>query len=82
MHINWFTWILSFDDCICYMENLGVTRIIQFSQRNGNLPLPRKKRGNYHIWWDSWEFNTGAETIMVTTIIIIYYYYYIQERNN
>ena len=49
MYIKWFTWIIFFDDNIYYTKILGVTRIIQFSQCNGKLPLSRRKQGNYVV---------------------------------
>ena len=49
IYINWFDWILFFDDRICYTKKSGVTRVIKFSQRNGKLPLQRQKQGNYPV---------------------------------
>ena len=46
MYIKWFTRIIFFDDHICY-EKIEVTRILQFSQRNGRSPLTWQKQGNY-----------------------------------
>ena len=51
----------NFCDFICYTKKLVVTRIIQFSQRNGKLPSPQWKQGNYpvipiyakHYWYDN-----------------------------
>ena len=48
-YINWFTWIIFFGDHICYMKKLGAIRILQFSQRNGKLPLPWRNQGNYMV---------------------------------
>ena len=41
MYIKWFTWIIFFYDHIFYTKTLVVTRILQFSQRDSKLPLPR-----------------------------------------
>ena len=48
MHINWFIWIIFF--MIVYdIQKLGVTIILQFSQRNGKLSSPCWKQGNYPV---------------------------------
>ena len=49
MYINWFNWIIFFHDPICYTKILGVRIILQLSQRNGKLPSPRWKQGNYLV---------------------------------
>ena len=35
--------------CICYLKKLGVTIILQFSQRNGKLTLPWKRQVNHPV---------------------------------
>ena len=53
MYIKWVTWIILFDDHIRYMKKLGVTRILQFSKRNGKSTFTKVKKGqlpgNYHL---------------------------------
>ena len=49
MYINWFAWIIFFDDCIFYTNKSRVTIIIQFSQCNVKLTLPRLKQDNYTV---------------------------------
>ena len=44
VHLHFFL-----NDSICYTKKLGVTRILQFSQHNSKLPLPRWKQGNYPL---------------------------------
>ena len=41
IYINWFTRIIFFHSRICYTKKWVVTRILQISQCNGKLPLPR-----------------------------------------
>ena len=47
--MNVFIWITFFDDCICYTKESGVMSIILFFQRNGKVPLPWWKHGNYPV---------------------------------
>ena len=49
MYINWSTWIIFIRDYICYTKNWGQQELSRFSQRNGKLPLPRRKQGNYPV---------------------------------
>ena len=61
MYINWFTWIIYIDDHICYIKKWGEREFSVFSQRNGKLPLPQWKQGNYlvipiYAWWHIWVF--------------------------
>ena len=42
MYIKLFTWIIYFDNIICYTKNPGLMIILKFSQRDGKLPLPQK----------------------------------------
>ena len=44
MYINWFTWILFFDDPLCYMK-IGGKDNLQFYHNNVILPLTRLKQG-------------------------------------
>ena len=49
MYINGFTRIIFFSLLYIWYTKLGVTRIVQLSQRNGKFPLPRLKQGNYPV---------------------------------
>ena len=49
MYINWFTWIIFIYDRICYTIYWGQRELTRFSQRNGKLPLPRWKQGDYLV---------------------------------
>ena len=49
MYINWFTRIIYINDHICYVKNGGEQEFSTFSQRNGKLPLPQWKQGNYPV---------------------------------
>ena len=43
MYINWLTWIIFFNYRQYYTKQLGVTIILQLSQRNGKLTLSCQK---------------------------------------
>ena len=49
IHINSFTQIIFFDDCIGYTETFGVAIVLQLSQYNGIVPLPWLKKVNYPV---------------------------------
>ena len=49
MYINCLTWILFIHDFICYTKKWGKQELSSFSQRNGTLPFPRRKQGNYPV---------------------------------
>ena len=49
MYINCFTRIIYFIIVYVIQKKSGVKRILQLSQRNGKLPLTRKKQGYYPV---------------------------------
>ena len=49
MYINWFTWIIFFDDRKCYTDESGAKIILRFSQNNGKLSLPQWKKVNLPV---------------------------------
>ena len=51
MYINWFIWIVFFDDRICYTKKLGVTRILKKINLMLNYTYQSENRGitNYRL---------------------------------
>ena len=49
MYIELFTWIIFFTIVYGIQKIGGNKNFSTFSQRNGKLPLPRKKQGNYQV---------------------------------
>ena len=41
--------MISINDHICYIKKWGKWELSKFSQRNGKLPLPQLKQGNYQV---------------------------------
>ena len=41
MYINWFIWIISINDRLCYIKNGGNKNSTDSFKPNGKLPLPQ-----------------------------------------
>ena len=74
MYINWFTWIIFFHDCVFYIKNRRLRELSKFSQRNGKLPLPWSKQGNYPVIpiYGSWR--NYAHDLMCHVLYCLFVY--------
>ena len=61
-------------------KRMGITKILQFSQRNGKFPLSRQKQGNYPVitiyGWDleDWSYVSIFYIIFANSYTVLHKY--------